>query len=69
MSSYGCFNRKPFPALIPLPAVQPISIDGYIVGTKAVQMVRNVFAKDCQYTLTDLGHADEGCIGCKWRKD
>jgi hypothetical protein len=69
MSSYGCHNREPFPALIPFPAHQPIGFEGYIVNSEAVQFVKNVFRKDCQYTLTDLGQADKGCTGCKWRKE
>jgi hypothetical protein len=28
----------------------------------------NVFTKDCQYRKTDLGKADPGCVGCKWKE-
>lgn len=30
-------------------------------------LIPNRFKKDCQYTLTDLGQADPGCLGCSWR--
>lgn len=32
-------------------------------------MIPNVFAKDCQYTLTELSKNDKGCEGCKWKKE
>jgi hypothetical protein len=66
---YGCHNRASFPALLPLPAVQPIGFEGYVVNSEAVQYVKNVFSKDCQYTSTALGQADKKCIDCTWRKD
>jgi hypothetical protein len=69
MSSYGCHNRAPFPALLPLPAVQPIGFEGYVVNSEAVQYVKNVFAKDCQFTLSGLGRTDPKCFGCNWRKN
>lgn len=71
--SNGCFNRKPFERLIPLPATYTISIEGHHVVCEAVQMIPFVFAKDCQYTLTELGKADKRCFKdgepCKWRKE
>jgi hypothetical protein len=66
---YGCHNRAPYPALIPLPAVQPISVEGYVVNSEAVQYVKNVFSKDCQFTKTALGRADQKCMGCSWRDE
>jgi hypothetical protein len=69
----GCFNRPPLPALIPLRAVEPISISGYIVNSECVEMIPNVFSRECEYTKTALGQADKGCFyngePCKWRKN
>lgn len=69
MSVYGCHNRAPFDGLLPMPAHYTISIEGHQVKCEAQQMIPNVFAKDCQYTLTELSKNDKGCEGCKWKKE
>lgn len=63
----GCFDRKPFPGLVPMPTYYTINIQGHEVICDAVEMVPFVFAKECQYTKTELGRSDKGCEGCKWR--
>ena len=67
--SNGCHNRIPLPNLVPLPTTYTISIQGHHVVCEAVEMVPFVFKKPCQYTLTELGQTDKGCIGCTWRKE
>ena len=64
--SYGCYNRKDYrPKLM----VQ----DGWWLDGQArmakVRQIPFTMTKDCQYTKTDLGQADEGCHGCKRRMD
>lgn len=69
MSHYGCWNREPFTELLPLPAHYTIEVEGHSINCEAHQLHKNVFAKDCQYTLTELSKTDQGCFGCKWRKE
>ena len=60
----GCWGRAPFDALIPIPAIYPIKIEGHIVMAEADEMSPYPFARECQYRLTELGKADKGCDGC-----
>lgn len=65
----GCHNRAPLPALIPLRAVEPINISGYIVNSEAVEMIPNVFSRECEYSKGYLSKTDKGCDGCRWRQE
>ena len=68
MHRNGCWGRPPFPALIPIPAVYRISIEGHQVDAVAHEMSAYPFAMECQYTKTDLGQSDKGCIDCTHRE-
>ena len=67
---YGCHNRAPFREFY---AVQ----DGwYLDGTRLnatrtprMKTTPFVLARDCQYTLSDLGRQDPKCEGCKWKQE
>lgn len=52
---YGCFNRPPF-----VPVIELHDHHGALVSSWP-----HVMAKDCQYTLSDLGAVDARCEGCK----
>lgn len=52
---YGCFNRAPF-----IPVIELRDCRGALVSAWP-----HVTAKDCQYTLSDLGAVDARCEGCK----
>ena len=69
MSHYGCFNRAPYPRLIPLPAVYNIEVEGHSVVCDAHQLVANPFTRTCVYTTSELGQQDKKCLGCNWRKE
>lgn len=63
-SRNGCHNRPEYRA------VQPMQDGWYLDGTTRTPRMVAVLhrmAKDCQYTLSDLGRVDSGCVGCKWR--
>ena len=62
--SYGCHNRAPFKASIPVQ--DGWYLDGY---TRTPRMVAQPFRMEpqCQYTHTELGRADQRCSECKWR--
>lgn len=50
----GCSDRKPYVA-------------AYLSGYG--QVIKNFSAgQPCQYTHSELGQADKGCTGCKWRQ-
>ena len=60
----GCHNRPEYRA------VQPMQDGWYLDGTtRTPRLVAVPFrmAPDCQYTLSDLGRVDTGCVACKWR--
>lgn len=69
MSSYGCFNREPLADMLPMPSQYTMDTGTHKVICAETVHIPNVFAKDCRYTLTELGKADKGCIGCRWRKE
>jgi hypothetical protein len=64
--TYGCHNRPPFKR-------SHFVQDGWWAdGVQRIPKLSTApfrMAEDCQYTLTDLGQADERCQGCKHRKD
>lgn len=59
---YGCHNRAP------LRATQRV-VDGHLPTAPEQRVVVLPFrmSRRCEYTFTDLGQADSGCIGCVWR--
>ena len=57
--TYGCYNHPPYRAYY-LPTGAP--------DTPAYR-IPHVLSTACQYTHTDLGQADAGCVGCKHRKN
>ena len=59
--TYGCHNRPQF-----LPSY-PVQNGWFSTGTRIMVSQPFTMAKDCQYTLTDLGRADKGCIDCRHR--
>ena len=70
---YGCYNRPPFKQTT---EVQ----DGWaVVGdaratteTTRFPTMRTIpfrMSQECNYTHTELGQADKGCIDCKHRKE
>jgi hypothetical protein len=62
----GCHNRAPYAAR------QIVQAGWWMDGVTRVakmESIPNRMAKDCQYTLSRLGQADQGCTGCTWRKD
>jgi len=57
----GCHNREHHAQIV---EVQ----DGWTRnGSRAMKFMANRMARDCQYTLTELGKVDKGCTGCKWK--
>lgn len=59
----GCHNREPMRRVQFLHYVD--SFQGKVYARVVKLPFRN--STDCQYTLSDLGQADKGCDGCKWR--
>lgn len=53
----GCHNRAPYKRVTELR-----DHHGRLVASFPFRM-----ATDCQYTLSDLGQADQSCQGCRWR--
>lgn len=50
---YGCHNRLPF-------------VSTYL-ATNGSQPIANKSKAKCQYTHTELGKADAGCMDCGWQ--
>lgn len=68
----GCHDRAPFKAEM---HVQDGWSASAYENTRAIttrsQVVKPVpfrMAADCRYTHSDLGQADKGCTGCRWKK-
>lgn len=60
--TYGCHNRAPYKEHV---VIRPeLVVDG-VTPSNNTFLFR--MSRDCQYTKTDLGRADAGCHGCKWR--
>lgn len=64
MTQHGCHNRPPYK-----PA--QVVADGYWsdgeTRTQKLVSVPHRMAKECRYTLSQLGQADKHCEGCKWK--
>jgi len=50
----GCHNRAPLK-----PSYR----------TSSGEVVEHVMSTDCRYRKTELGKADPGCTGCRWREE
>lgn len=69
----GCHNRAPFK---PEMHVQDgwlhrvVQAGDQLALERTARMVDVPFrmAADCRYTHSDLGQADKGCNGCRWKK-
>ena len=57
---YGCHNREPYKRFYK-------GQDGWFNGKRVDVTIDFTMTPDCQYTKTELGRKDQGCIGCKWR--
>jgi hypothetical protein len=66
MSRYGCYNRAPFRESMP---VQNGWVNSPNATTRLPRMQPSPFrmARECQFTLTELGQTDPKCDGCKWK--
>ena len=62
---YACHNRPPYRQHMK-------AADGHWDdGVQRIPKLTSVpfrMAKDCQYTHTTLGQADQRCTGCLWKK-
>lgn len=63
---YGCHNRPPFVATQTIG--RELVLRGLNLVSQPVQ-IPNFSAADsaCHFTRSDLGRADAGCLGCRWR--
>lgn len=59
---YGCYNREPYKDQM---ALKRTPEQVHLSQPRSFIPFR--MAKDCQYTNTALGQADERCEGCSWR--
>mgnify|MGYP003467843815 FL=1 len=59
MTHYACHDRLPFVDRTTLR-----DHHGRVMATWPA-----VMAKDCRYSLSDLGQQDKKCDGCKWRAE
>lgn len=62
---YACHNRPPYRQHMKV-------ADGHWDdGVQRIPKLTSVpfrMHPDCQYTLSQLGQADQRCTGCRWRK-
>jgi len=61
--SYGCYNRKPFKSAQVLHGMSSKT------GGHVKILIPFRMATDCQYTKTELGQKDPGCVDCRWKED
>jgi hypothetical protein len=52
-SVYGCYDHQPYPQVY--------------FATGGREPIRHVTTRECQFTKSNLGREDPGCIGCKHR--
>jgi len=70
--TYGCHNHAPHKDTFQTVSVEAVPMGGMFDGMTTAVVTRewpNVFTRDCRYRKTDLGKADPGCVGCKWREE
>lgn len=65
-AAYGCFDRPPYRQHMKV-------ADGHWddgMQQRIPKLVSIPFRMnpDCQYTLSQLGQADQRCTGCQWKK-
>ena len=65
MNPYACKDRPPYRQHMKV-------ADGHWDdGVQRIPKLTSVpfrMAKDCQYSLSQLGQADQRCTGCQWKK-
>ena len=57
MSTYDCFNRKPFKASYAMHGISKQT------GRETLTIIPFRMARECQYTLHDK-YSDPNCVGC-----
>jgi hypothetical protein len=72
--TYGCYNHAPHKDTFQTVSVEAVPNSGMFAsdGMTIAVVTRewpNVFTRDCQFRKTELGKADPGCVGCKWREE
>ncbi len=67
----ACHSRKPYRATTIVQDGWTPPMGSLYGGARHPKVVGVPFrmAQDCQYTKSDLGQADKGCIGCPWREE
>ena len=63
--SYGCWNRAPLQPVVVVQTGWMMRSPKDITRSPRMTQVPDPMTKDCQYTLSDLGRTDPGCVGCK----
>ena len=59
--AYSCLNREPFPETLEM-------MDGYENSWLRHKVeVPFAFTRDCNYSASTLGQADQQCRDCTWR--
>lgn len=59
----GCHNREPFKDGQVLHGISSAT------GRPVRVFIPNRMNPGCQYTKTELGQRDPGCVGCKWKQE
>jgi len=57
----GCHDHEPYKD-----SFTTVGVDSK-TGINKTFTIPNPNTKDCNYTHTELGKLDKGCIGCKWK--
>lgn len=57
MTPYACHNRAPY-----IDTLEKRDHHGTLIAAWPF-----VMARDCRYTLSELGKVDSRCEGCKWK--
>lgn len=67
----GCHNRQPLgDAHMVRDGVRAISLYGdehYVFTVPQLVRLKHATSTECQYTHSDAGRVDPGCVGCCWR--
>ena len=65
MRKNGCHNRPPLKEWVTVQSGH-YATDNF-TRHDCMVTIPDPMTKPCQYTLTDLGQTDPGCIGCSWK--
>jgi hypothetical protein len=65
----GCHNHPPHKDELVTHSAEIVWRKGYPTVEVVTRSFKNNFDRTCQYRKTDLGKADPGCVGCKWREE